>query len=163
MIPALTCILALHGAHNLKSTRHLRDTLGQVIVAYDLAREYIAHNLTHAEVLIIGFHYGYNRRIADSNAYHDQLLQIHERDLARTLHVLVRIDQDLNAIEHQTTIQEIRKSIKLPVVEGRFRVKVRPVETFPGLTDSFYDKHIYGSTQSFAGVLYEVTFDREQA
>jgi hypothetical protein len=163
LIPALTCILALHGAHNLKSTRHLRDTLGQVIVAYDLAREYIAHNLTHAEVLIIGFHYGYNRRIADSNAYHDQLLQIHERDLARTLHVLVRIDQDLNAIEHQTTIQEIRKSIKLPVVEGRFRVKVRPVETFPGLTDSFYDKHIYGSTQSFAGVLYEVTFDREQA
>ena len=162
-IGVLAVCLTIHAAHNLDSSRHLRDTLGQVIVAYDLAREHIATRLSDEDVLIIGFDYGYNRRLGDTNTYHRGQIQIRDIDETNRLHVLVRSDQDLDNVEHQSAVQDIQNAIKLPPVSRGMRVKVRPVETFAGLTDSFYDTNIYESRQSFVGLLYEVTFEREQS
>lgn len=160
---AVTTLLSVHAAYNFESTRHLRDTLGQVIVAYDQAREYISTRIQDSNVLIIGFSYGYNRERVDTNTYHREKLRLHSFGDVERIHVLVRTDQNLDAIEHQSTIQDIRKSVSLPRVDGKVRVNVRPIEMFPGLTDSFYDKHIYRSRQSFAGILYEMTFAQEQS
>ena len=46
---------------------------------------------------------------------------------------------------------------------GRIKVGIQPVRTFPGLTDSFYDRHVYGNRQSFAGILYEMTYEQEKS
>lgn len=157
-----TC-LTLHAAHNAGSTRHLRDTLGQVIVAYDLAREHVANTVQDADVLVIGFDYGYNRRHDDGNTYHRDGLDIHTTTQDRPLYVLVRVDQDLDAIDLRTPIDDIRRAVRFRVTRSGMRVRIRPVRTFGGLTDSLYDRHIYGSRQSFAAILYEVAFGHEDA
>ena len=81
----------------------------------------------------------------------------------RPLHILIRTDQDLDAVEHQSTIQQIQRSVRFPKVKGRLKVGIRPVQTFPGLTDSFYDKHVYRKRQSFVGILYEMTYEQERS
>ncbi|HAA75184.1 TPA: hypothetical protein DCE37_08705 [Candidatus Latescibacteria bacterium] len=162
-LPLLTALLTVHAIHNWDSTRHLRDTLGQVIVAYDRSRDYLATRIEDANVLIVGFSYGYNRQVEDSNRYHRDRLALTEADLERPLHVLVRTDQDIDNLEHNTTVQDIRNAIQLPKVGHRVRVRVQPVEVFSGLTESIYDKHIYASRQSFSGILYEVTFEQERS
>ena len=159
-VPALAAVLMLHAGHNLDSTRHLRDTLGQLIVAYDKARTHIATQISESGILIIGFDYGYNKRATDSNRYHREKLSFNTVDDLRPFHVLVRTDQNIDAIEHRTPMQDIQKAVKLPAMGGGMRVKVRPIKTFAGLTDSFYDRNIYRSRQTFAGILYEVTYEQ---
>jgi hypothetical protein len=160
--PALGCILMMHAATNLSSTRYLRDTLGQVIVAYDQAREHISTQVTDSDVLVIGFDYGYHRRVSDSNRYHKESLRI-DKPGSGSFHVLIRTDQNLDAIEHESTIQQIQRSVRFPAADGRMKVGIRPVRTFSGLTSSFYDRHVYGMRQSFAGILYKVTYGQEQS
>jgi hypothetical protein len=161
-LPALVCILTIHAATNLSSTRYLRDTLGQVIVAYDQAREHISTQIADSDVLLIGFDYSYHRRVSDSNRYHKESLRL-DKPGSGSFHVLIRTDQNLDAIEHESTIQQIQRSVRFPPTDDQMKVGIRPVRTFSGLTDSFYDRHIYGTRQSFAGILYEVTYGQEQS
>ncbi len=161
--PALASMLALHGAHNLQSTRDLRDTLGQVIVAYDLSREHLATQVSSADVVIIGFDYSYNRKWPDENRYHRETLTITETEQARPLHVLVRADQNVKNIDHRPLVQQIRRALVFPRTTGAMKVAVKPPRIFTGLTDSFYDTHVYKARQSFAGVLYEVIYGQEDS
>ena len=156
-------VLSFHAAHSFDSTRHLHNTLGQVIVAYDRAREYVATQVPDGDVLIIGFDYGYNRRWEDGSRYHRETMKVTTPEQSRPLHVLLRINQDMNAIEHQTPIQQIQRSIGFPKTDQKLKVGIRPIQTFSGLTNSTYDKHVYGSSWAFGGILYKVTYGLEKS
>ena len=157
-IPAMVFLLSLHASHNFDSTRHLRNTLGQVIVAYDLGREYVGAQISDSDVLVIGFDYGYHRRTDDTNRYYRETLNIESTDRPGSFHVLIRTDQNTDTIEHQSTIEQIQKSVSFPKTDRPTKVEIRPLQTFSGLTDTLYDKHIYRNRQAFAGILYKVTY-----
>ncbi|SVD77504.1 uncharacterized protein METZ01_LOCUS430358, partial [marine metagenome] len=157
-IPVMVCLLTLHAGHNFDSTRHLRNTLGQVIVAYDLGREYVTAQISDSDVLVIGFDYGYHRRTDDTNRYYRETLKIESTDRPGSFHVLIRTDQNMDSIEHQSTTEQIQKSVRFPKTDRLIKVGIRPLQTFPGLTDTFYDKHIYRNRQAFAGILYKVSY-----
>lgn len=157
-IPAMVCLLTLHAGHNFGSTRHLRNTLGQLIVAYDLGREYVTAHISDSDVLVIGFDYGYHRRTNDTNRYYRETLKIGSTDQPGSFHVLIRTDQNMDKIEHQSTIEQIQKSVSFPKTDRLIKVGIRPLQTFSGLTNTLYDKHIYRNRQAFAGILYNVSY-----
>ena len=160
-VTAMTALLAFHAVHNFDSTKGLRNTLGQVIVAHDRAREHITRNIVGSDVLIVGFDYGYNRRIVDSNRYHRKL-RVMVDNQTRPLHALVRTDQDLTRLDHRAPIQDLKQALQMPNAPG-LKVQVRPIKVFSGLTESFYDKRFYRNNRAFAGILYEITYGQKDS
>lgn len=157
---ALAGLFLAHGVTQVHQTRQKRETLGQAFVAYDRARGAIAQNIWGADILILGFPYGYNRERTDTNVYHHDRL-VAAADLDRPLYVLVRSDQVVDQPRFDDGIPPIQESLHFNRPHDvQLKVGLRPVASYHGLTDSLYDEHIYRSRRSFVGLLFEVTSER---
>ncbi len=157
---ACAALILSFAAQNLPVIRFARESIGQTIVAYDRAREDISRSLERADVLLSGFTYGYHRQRRDTNRYFTGTYSPPPGGPERPFFVLVRADQDTAEISHLPAVRTIERSIEVP--EGPaagYRVGIRPVRTYHGLTRSYYDRHLYGSGRSILGLLYEVRFE----
>ena len=158
---ALTLLVLGHGLTQAEGIRTQRDSLGQVIVTYDRARAAIAQDIDAADIVIIGFGYGYNRQRNDSNRYHigpQKILAAQPQ--TDPLYVLIQSEQDIDAPRYDDGILDIQNSVIFNKPENiQLKVGIRPVATYHGLTTSTYDRTVYRSHLSFVGLLYQVTYE----
>ena len=153
-------VLLGHGVAQSESNRYQRETLGQAIVAYDRARTAIASEIRDADVVILGFEYGYNRERVDTNRYHDGPYKTANVLQAKPLYILVRSEQDVDRPRYDDGIREIQSDVAFEKpAEGQLKVGIRPVAMYDGLTNSIYDRLFYRSRLSFVGLLYQVTYE----
>ena len=160
-IPAIALIVLAHGAVNFRYVRHARETLGQLMVAYDRARISISESIRNANVLMLDLPFSYNRPLDDGNHYIKRLGKTLNIDLSRPLYVLVQHDGNAEKIDHIRLFKKIQQALRvLPAKDvAGYRVGIRPVRAFHGLTDSLYDRWIYRSTNSALAVLYHIALD----
>ncbi len=159
-VAALAVLLLGHGSSQSEGHRYQRETLGQAIVAYDRAREAIASDIQDADVVILGFEYGYNRERIDTNRYHETKYSTLDPIQRRPLYVLVRSDQNVDHPDFNAGISEIQSAVSFKKPENKqLKVGIRPIAMYDGLTPSIYDRLIYRSRRSFVGLLYQVTYE----
>ena len=108
---AVGLVLLGHGVAQSESNRYQRETLGQAIVAYDRARTAIASEIRDADVVILGFEYGYNRERVDTNRYHDGPYKTANALQAKPLYILVRSEQDVDRPRYDDGIREIQSDV----------------------------------------------------
>ncbi len=69
-VPILATILLAHGWVSFRHTRHFRDYLGQIMIVNGKAHETVSQIINNANVLLLGFPYGYNKPTEDGNTYY---------------------------------------------------------------------------------------------
>ena len=159
-VPLLALVVVGHGLVNFGHTRTIRESLGQIMIVYDRARAAIAETVQDADVLLLGFPYSYNRPLTDGNRYIQDLDSGLDVGPSRPLYALVPDAGQVNRVDHRSTLQRLLPALRMSPERGPgYRVDVRPVRTFHGLTDGIYDRWIYRSTESFLAVLYHVALE----
>jgi len=160
-IPVIALIVLTHGAVNFRYVRDARETLGQLMIAYDRARISISESIRNANVLMLDLPFSYNRPLDDGNHYIKRLGRTLNIDLSRPLYVLVQHGGDAKKIDHLPLVRKIRQALRvLPAKDvAGYRVGIRPVRAFHGLTDTLYDRWIHRSMNSALAVLYHITLD----
>ncbi len=158
--PLLALIVLAHGAVNFGHVRYVRESFGQIIVAYDRARSGLSKKVQNANVLLVGLPYSYARPLGDGNRYIKDLDRPFQLDLSRPLYALVQHDGNAEQIDYTLPVQKIQKGLR-PLANSTpgYRIDIRPVRAFHGLTDSIYDRWIYRSTQSFLAVLFHIALE----
>ena len=158
--PLLALIVLAHGAVNFGHVRYVRESFGQIIVAYDRARSGLSKMVQNANVLLIDLPYSYARPLDDGNHYIKDLDRPFRLDLSRPLYALIQHDGNAEQIDYTLPVQKIRKGLR-PLVNKTpgYRMNIRPVRAFHGLTDSIYDQWIYRSTRSFLAVLFHIALE----
>ena len=156
-VPILATIVLAHGWVSFRHTRHFRDYLGQIMIINGKAHETVSQIINNANVLLLGFPYGYNKPTEDGNTYMKEVSGPLDINEDRPLYALVQYDGDIENVDYQPLVDKIVKNLR--ILQGStpgYRVGIRPMRTFHALTNSIYDKWIYRSSKSFLAVLFHI-------
>ena len=159
-VPVLAAVVIGHGLTGFDQARYTRDFIGQIIVAYDRAREDIARTVRNSDVFLLDFTYGYNRPIQDGNRYIPITGRPVRVNAARPLYVLVHHEGEGSRIDYTRPARRIASALE-GLLEGTagHRVGLQPVGDYHGLTDGLYDRWIYRSPRSSHAILYRIRLD----
>ena len=159
-VPVLAAVVIGHGLTGFDQARYTRDFIGQIIVAYDRAREDIARTVRNSDIFLLDFTYGYNRPIQDGNRYIPITGRPVRVNAARPLYVLVHHEGEGSRIDYTRPARRIASALE-GLLEGTagHRVGLQPVGDYHGLTDGLYDRWIYRSPRSSHAILYRIRLD----
>lgn len=156
----LMLVIMGHSIINFGHVRHTREYLGQIMIAYDRARESISETIQNATVFLLDYTFSYNRPLGDGNLYVRNQGWPHEADLSRPLYVLAHHDGDIENIDYDPVVKKISKPLQLlSNNDSQVRIGIRPIRVFHSLTDGFYDRWVYDRSQSIMSVLFHVVLE----
>ncbi len=156
----LLLVILGHSIINFGHVRHTREYLGQIMISYDRARTSISETIQNATVFLLDYTFSYNRPLGDGNLYVKNRGWPHEADLSRPLYVLAHHDGDIENIDYDPVVKKISKPLQLLSNNGsQVRIGIRPIRVFHSLTDGFYDRWIYGRSESIMSVLFHVVLE----
>ena len=159
-VPLVSLLVLAHGTVNFQHIRSVRDSLGQIMVAYGHARESISHTLRNSDIFILDFTYAYRRDLNDGNRYIKYTNASFSPDLTRPLYVLASIQGNPNRPNFAEIAQRISTHFpNLPRNHVGKQIGLRPVTVSSGLTDGIYNHWIYQNPQTISAVLFQVIFD----